>query len=300
MIFNSYIVNVAVFWGSYLVFPFFFLLYWLWKKSKKRSQKIFIIILLILSVLFVWARFIERQIILVKNTDIEIGFKSKIILIADLHIGIYKNNKFLERVVEKINSENPDYVFVAGDFMYRPNFKNMDELFQPLSKIKAPVYGVIGNHDHKNVQGEIENNRAIKKQLIETLEKYHVQILENEIVELKNFILLGFGEHWEYNDKVSMLKNFTEDDNVVVLTHNPDTTMFYPNQNADLTLCGHTHAGQIRIPWIYKFVIPTEGDFDTGFTKEEKTNLYITSGLGEVNLPLRFLNPPVIDVLNLK
>lgn len=298
--FNSYLFNVAVFYGSYLVFPFFALLYWFWRKDQKRSHKIYIITLFILSLLFVWARFAERQIILVENTEIEIGFKSKIVLIADLHLGVYKNRNFLERVVEKINLQNPDYVFIAGDFMYRPNIEKLDDLFKPLEKIKAPLYGVIGNHDHKNIRGQIEKNIIIKNKLIETLEKYNVQILENEAINLGDFILLGLNDRWEYNDKVSMLKDFSEEDKIIVLTHNPDTTTSYQNNNADLTLCGHTHGGQIRIPWIYKFVIPTEGNFDTGLSKEEKTKLFITSGLGEVNLPLRFLNPPTIDVLNLK
>jgi predicted MPP superfamily phosphohydrolase len=82
--------------------------------------------------------------------------------------------------------------------------------------------------------------------------------------------------------------------------HNPDSLEKFPESISDLALAGHTHGWQIRIPILYKKVIPTLWSYDKWYTQEKKSKLFITSGLWEVWLPMRFLNPPVIDVINLK
>lgn len=103
-------------------------------------------------------------------------------------------------------------------------------------------------------------------------------------------------------DDSTLLKQFSLDDDVLVLTHNPDATLSYTTTAADLTVVGHTHCGQMRFPYIQEYlrpyIYPVRGDFDCGRYPEQK--LFITSGLGEVMLPIRFLNPPAIDVLRLR
>ncbi len=88
-----------------------------------------------------------------------------------------------------------------------------------------------------------------------------------------------------------------------MLTHNPDTALSYaPNHYPDLTLAGHTHGGQVRIPYLYKRMIPVLGVdilWDQGLYRYKNGQVFVTSGIGEVGLPLRFLIPPVIDVLEL-
>jgi hypothetical protein len=80
----------------------------------------------------------------------------------------------------------------------------------------------------------------------------------------------------------------------------PDTTLKYKNNLVDLTLCWHTHWGQIKIPYLYKKVIPTKWIFDEWLTMEKNTQLFVTSWLWIIGLPFRFLNPPVIDILEIK
>ena len=103
-------------------------------------------------------------------------------------------------------------------------------------------------------------------------------------------------------DDVSLLNQVTQDDNVIVLAHNPDALLKYSTTTADITLAGHTHCGQIRLPFVQDFirpfVYPIASDVDCGWYEDKK--LFITPGLGEVMLPLRFLNPPTVDVLRLR
>ncbi|MCK5416688.1 metallophosphoesterase [Candidatus Parcubacteria bacterium] len=252
--------------------------------------------------------------IFVKTTTIEVGFSGKIVVIADLHLGVYKNENFLKRVVDKINKiENIDAVLIPGDFTYCPP-KNLDNLFYPLKKINAPIYAVLGNHDSE------KPGQPIQQKLKEVLEKNNVIFLHNtsSVIENKDIKILGLGDNWAKEDDISKIDNFSKDDNLIVLTHNPDTTLQYNNSIPDLTITGHTHGGQIRIPFIYKSMIPCVYNFNQGlytllpssvstestkniiFTNNHYGKVFVTAGIGEVGLPMRLGIPPTIEVLELK
>ncbi|MFH1514360.1 MAG: phosphohydrolase, partial [bacterium] len=89
-------------------------------------------------------------------------------------------------------------------------------------------------------------------------------------------------------------------ENTIVLAHNPDTVYEFPEGvNVDLVLSGHTHGGQIRIPFLYKTQIPTIHPFDKGLYNVNDIPVYVTSGIGMIGLPFRFLIPPQIEILEL-
>ena len=274
-----------IYYGSWLIFP---LLYWFFK----RRWPLFIL----LSLLFIYARFIEPKLLFVNHYKIHTGFKSKYALIADMHLGIYNNISIMERTVAKINKENVDAVLIAGDFTYEPQFYDMKKLFAPLSHLNIPVYAVLGNHDCQqpgpDIRDELEN----------VLKALGVHIITNKAVKLNGVTILGLGSLWARDDEIDLLDKYTKEDNLVVLTHNPDTTLDYmPNHTPDLTLAGHTHGGQIRIPYLYKNVIPVRGDvlWDQGLYSFKNEKVFVTSGIGEIGLPMRFLIPPTIDILEL-
>lgn len=89
----------------------------------------------------------------------------------------------------------------------------------------------------------------------------------------------------------------------LVLTHNPDSAINLGPEVA-LVLAGHTHGGQIRIPRLYRHVIPSRYGFDRGeqflTTPRGRVRVYTTVGTGEIGLPMRLFNPPTIDVLDLR
>ncbi|MEA2046883.1 MAG: metallophosphoesterase [Campylobacterota bacterium] len=278
-------VKFFIFYGSWLVFP---LLLWFIKKRW--------IILIFLSILFIYARFVEPKLLFVNHYKIQTGFKAKYALIADIHLGIYNNESILERTVEKINAEDIDAVLIAGDLTYEPQFDDMKTLFASLSKIKVPIYAVLGNHDCE------KPGPQIRDELEQVLTELGVKVITNRPIELNGITILGLGSHWARDDEVSLLDTYTKKDNVVVLTHNPDTTLNYLSKHfPDLTLTGHTHGGQVRIPYIYKKVIPVRGDvlWDQGLYQYKNGQVFVASGIGEIGLPLRFLIPPTIDVLEL-
>jgi len=120
-------MHEIIFYGSFAVIPF--LLFFIFFKKIHIWLRILFIFL---SLLFIWMRFVEPQIIIIKNEKIDLGFESKIILISDLHLGKYKTEKFLSKAVEKINNIQADYVFIAGDFTYQPELIDLEKLFAPI------------------------------------------------------------------------------------------------------------------------------------------------------------------------
>lgn len=99
-------------------------------------------------------------------------------------------------------------------------------------------------------------------------------------------------------DDVNLLREVEPKEKVIVLTHNPDTTSIYPEVELPnlVTMTGHTYCGQARVPGLCKKVIPTRGLFYDGGVCNLPTqgDLIITCGLGEIGLPIRFLNRPEI------
>ena len=296
---SALVIKYINFYGSYLANPFLISLWYIGRTPWGRESRRALWGVAVLTAIFIWARFFEPGLVIVRETDVDANFfepgeEMRIGVIADLHVGIYKDESFVQEVVDRINELDIEYVFIPGDFIYEVGKGELDTLLNPLKNIQVPVYGVLGNHDFEpSWASGLDDLRNV-------LKNADVTLIDNKHVVLGEVTLVGLGSRWFSQDDVSTLDAFSEEDTIIVLAHNPDTTLDYTNDIPDITITGHTHCGQIRIPWLYKLVIPVEGDFDKGLTKEKHTQLYITCGVGEIGLPMRLFNPPVIDVLTIK
>jgi len=278
----------GIYWGSFLVFPFLLYLYWQWQKGRTRFSASF----LLLSLLFIWARFIEPYWIQVHHYAIPLGLNQKIAVISDIHLGLYKGPEFLSRVVTRLNTLDIDLVLIAGDFTYEPQTP-LTPLYQSLSRLRVPCFAVLGNHDTGHP------GPPLRAELITALTNANVTVLQNAIQPQADFTLVGLGSFMAGEDEVSLVDDLGQKRPVIVLTHNPDSMTRMNTRHVDLVITGHTHGGQIRIPGVYRHVIPTQGAFDQGLMQYNHSRLFITSGLGTIGLPLRLMIPPSIDVLDL-
>ena len=287
----------AMFMLSHLVWLYFVWAIWsFWRRRNKAS----LAFRLFLAGAFVWMRFVEPNWITRQETAIAIGAPARIVLVSDLHLGAYKGADFVERVVEQINAERADCVLIAGDFLYAPRLP-LDPLFAPLKGIKLPVYAVLGNHDRNEFGPSLTEAREIEL-VDQALQRAGVRLIENQIVNCGGVAVAGIGDRWSGREDARVARAYKGGKPLVALTHNPDTA---PDLNAPavkLVLAAHTHGGQIRIPWLYKKVLPVSGPFDAGLHAPIKPGdppVFVTTGLGETALPMRLFNPPVIDVLQL-
>lgn len=286
----------SLLFGSWLVFPL--LLWWLhrlrrdWRSMPagarwRRGAWI------ALALLFIDMRFVEPALIVERTTTLELGFRARVAVISDHHLGLYKGPAFLDRVVARLNALDVDAVLIAGDHTYEPD-RSLRELLAPFAKLRHAAFSVPGNHD------EQRPGPPIVDALREALQAHRVTPVEYRHAGIGGFTVVGLGDRFAGKDDLAPLAAAPVDRPRIVLVHNPDSAMHVPKGAAALVVAGHTHGGQIRIPWLYRRVIPCRYPFDRGLHDFAPNPVFVTSGLGEVFLPMRLFNPPVIDVLEIR
>lgn len=296
---------MLIFWTSYLWVPFAISMLVLLLK-RKGMLRLLAGGLLVLSLPLAWARFVEPHLLFVKHTaidlsdDAEPGAPVRLALMADMHVGLFGNTMPLQRIVDRINREKVDAVLIAGDIIYHPKRSELSALLAPLAELEAPVYAVLGNHDVGFPGPDFEASLYLE------LTKLGVTLVENRAYETvlgdQPITISGTSDLWQRKQSYQFATDLAEDKPVLVLTHNPDTAYSAPlTFHYDLMLAGHTHGGQIRIPGLVQAVIPTRYPFDTGLHKiSGRGDVFVTPGTGMVGLPMRFMRPPRIDVLELR
>lgn len=277
-----------IYYVSYLSFAFLlYVIFFLFKRWINFWRKFWLFLYIFFTLLFIYSRFIEPNIIVKNEIKINAWFKAKVAVFSDIHLWVFKDKYFLERIVSKINAEkNIDFVLIPGDFTFVSwNDNDFENMFSPLKKLKVPIFVTLWNHDTSHPWPDIRND------LVSALKKNNVILLDNSSTKFKNINILWLKDDWE-NPDISLIKNFQKSDNLIVLAHNPDTTLNYWNNIPDITISGHTHGWQVRIPFLYKKMIPCRWDFDKWYYEDK--NLFITSWAWEVWLPMRFLNFPEV------
>jgi len=265
----------------------------------KKIRLVIIGILVIIAISGVDAFVIEPNMIEVSEIDItNTGTSMKIGFIADFQ----RQNSdpvFVQRVVDILNEKNLDVVIIAGDFIGR----SITELpsLEPLKKseTKHGVYGVLGNHDY-NVYSISRNYADFKRAetVIEYIESNGtIKILRNENVVINDVIIIGLDSYWAgLRDLEKALPN-TSTKFKILFTHNQNN-LEINKEIADLYLFGHTHCGQVRLPYIGSIpkIFGFEGEYDYKQYVVNDVDVYTTCGLTPGP---RFFNPPEIVIINL-
>ncbi|MDX6693978.1 MAG: uncharacterized protein QOF02_1581 [Blastocatellia bacterium] len=280
-------------------------------KISRRKKKYALIttgsLLLIGVLLGVWAFVIEPNRLTVNEVSIKLprwppAFAGlRVALISDLHVGSpHIDVAKLRRVVEMTNAAQPDLTLLAGDFMVTSRIHQAVEpevIAGELKNLRARfgVYTVLGNHDWWY---DGERVRA-------AFEGAGIRVLENDVAQIQHegqsLWLAGIADAWTRKPDIEgTLRKVTDDGPVIILTHNPD---IFPNVPArvSLTLAGHTHGGQVNIPFVGRLKVPSEYGqrYAIGHVVEESRHLFVTPGVGTSIIAVRFRVPPEISLLTL-
>ncbi|TAN33782.1 hypothetical protein EPN28_01365 [Patescibacteria group bacterium] len=233
----------------------------------------------------------------IKNISIKIknlpaGWRGKrAVLISDVHLGHVFDDDFLKEVVEKINGQNPDVVFIAGDL-----FDGMDGdlhlRVRPLDDLRASLgaYFITGNH---------ETYFGVER-AFEILRKTKVKILDDRMENINGLQILGVSYPWrnERKDVLRTIKNmpgFDPGRPSVLMYHSPSARREAKTAGASLLLSGHTHAGQIfPINFITRFIF---GKYHYGLRVEGDFATYTSSGVGAWGPTMRTGRRPEIVVI---
>ena len=290
--------------------------------TKARKQKItagaFAGIFLVSVVAVVYGGIHERDIKTAKY-EIEIGKDGgdrdglRAVLISDLHLGYSIGSRDMERVVEKINVQHPDIVFLAGD-IYDNDYDAIDDpnhVAEILGRIESElgVYAIYGNHDvTETLVGGFpvgsSKNALRDARIEEMMKKAGITMLEDEALLVDNsFYLVGRldGEKNGFGSKdrallEELLAPLSQSRPILVMNHEPDELSDYADAGVDLLLSGHTHAGQF---FPLTVVQPFAWENYWGLKKIGKMYSMVTSGTGVYGPPIRLLTDSEIVVLDI-
>lgn len=246
----------------------------------------------------------------------------RVVQLSDLHYSHDFSDSFLNKILKRTNELNPDMIVLTGDLLTLGRLENRKKLSHFLKTLKAPlgIFMVLGNHDYKNYigineQGDydlIDNHQAplskglqllFKKiklskkvskaasqviphpELIELLKECSIQLLENDTIQIADLInLVGVSEYMSGQiDLKKTYKKYNHQLPGIILAHNPDAFPLLENQPGDIVLSGHTHGGQVNLPWFWKrFTVIENPHYKSGLFKKNGKTLYVSRGLGAV------------------
>lgn len=273
----------------------------------KKFIRFLFILLLIILLLLIYCRYEGTRGLITKEYKIETNsipssFDGlKVLHFSDLHYLRVVDDNMLKKVVEEINLINPDIVIFTGDLIdkdFNINDKQKQQLITLLKSINSKYgkYSIIGNHDYIKDKEEIE---TIYNESNFILLQNTYDIIYNSENEK---IFLGGLDTYSYDkaDIDKVMDYFENNDNIdykIILVHEPDyIDTITSKYDIDLVLAGHSHNGQINIPFVKNFILPYGSKkYYENYYNVDNTPLYISSGIGESRINLRFLNKPSIN-----
>lgn len=253
------------------------------------------------------------------NTDITIASERlpkkfdgfKIVHLSDLHQKRYGKNQSI--LVGEVRKQSPDFIAVTGDLIdaRTSGLEPGITLIEQLMKV-APVYYVTGNHEGK-MEGYSFWLEKVKNMKVHLLQGERVKITrEDEYIYLLGIddpeVTDGYGEGKEVAIAAeksirSVVEELEEEPYKILLSHRPELFPIYCKYGLDLTLSGHAHGGQIRLPLVGGIFAPGQGIFPkytTGEYVKKNTHMVVSRGLGPTIFPTRLFNHPEIVVVTLK
>ncbi len=273
------------------------------KRHLKLKWKIIFGILIFILLLFICLRFIGTKGLIIKeykvvNKNIDTSFYGfKIVHFSDLHYGMSVDEKVLSNLVDKINKTKPDIVVFTGDLIdKKKNYTESDTklLTKYLSKIKSSYgnYYVNGDDDENiNSFDSIMVNSNFKS----LNNNYEVITSEKN----KKILISGIST----NANIKIFNDIFKDDDYsykIIMMHYPDNYDLISKYNFDLVLSGHSHNGQVRLPYIGALVkMNNSKEYYDPYYKINDTDMYISGGIGNSKVNLRLFNTPSFNLYRL-
>jgi uncharacterized protein len=238
------------------------------------------------------------------------GFR--IVQLSDLHYDDYFSVVPLRKAIAIINRLQPDLVVVTGDFVtargtgshvvsvqdLKAGAKTIEPCARLLTEIRAPsgILAVLGNHD-------MDSGAAY---IVEVLQSYNIAVLRNRSLPLeregKRLWISGVDDVLNGKPKLKLaLQGIPPEEPVVLLVHEPDWADHVAKYPVDLQLSGHSHGGQIRIPFLGAPFLPRMArKYPWGLRQIGRLSLYTNVGIGTIDVPMRLGCPPEVTLITLR
>ncbi|SDP36458.1 metallophosphoesterase [Clostridium gasigenes] len=273
----------------------------------KKVRKIIVGLMLLGVIIGVYSTYIEGKLLTSKKYGIEVNknWKEniKVVQFTDTQLGEFFSLEQLQKVVDRINSEKADIVVFSGDLIDNASkYEDLYKISEVLAQIQASKgkYAIYGNHDYGG--GAVRYYNEIMEE-----SGFKILVNKSDKIELENTTINIFGLDdalmGDYNKEETMGGISNKDVNLLLI-HEPDLIDDFKEYPIDLALAGHSHGGQVYIPFYGPIKTTALAEkYTKGFYKihnENKGKLYVNSGLGNTKVPFRLFNIPQITVINLK
>ncbi|AGK52887.1 metallophosphoesterase [Bacillus sp. 1NLA3E] len=260
--------------------------------------------------IYYYARDIETRMLkitehMIEHPHIPVGFDGcKIVQFSDTHLGFQYNLNQLEKLISKIDAIAPDIIFFTGDLMDAPNqYEHQSKITPLLSSLKAPLgkFCVYGNHDHGGYGSDIFQSIMSQSGFTILQNDYRaVKLLDGSLI-----YIIGLDDAMLGKPNLEQaLADIPDYSYKILLSHAPDLADQALSYGIELQLSGHSHGGQIKIPFFGALVTPpfaekyTEGFYEIK-NQSQKLTLYVNRGIGTTRLPFRFLSHPELTIFQL-
>ena len=229
----------------------------------------------------------------------------RILHLADLHASLPVPLSLIDTAITAGLRQNPDVICLTGDFIsYRHDFnpRAYSQVLRRLSRA-APTFAVLGNHDGGSWAKDNKGNPD-HKLVDRILEESGIELLHNRsqriAVRNRELEFVGVGDLW--NNELYTKPAFAAIDHrlpTVLLSHNPDSKEAVQNHPWNLMLSGHTHGGQVILPFCGPAFAPVEDKrYIAGLKPWRDRLIHVTRGVGSWG-GIRFRCRPEISVLSL-
>lgn len=230
----------------------------------------------------------------------EKGKEISLLQISDFHGS--SSVELVQKLVREADRIKPDVVLITGDLVDESteDFYNVYALIKQLHSICPSIFFVSGNHEWNNDR---------RKEFLDSLKEYGPVILNNKgsafVIRGTNFNICGVDDPYRLKDNIeNAMKGVDKRNYTILLSHSPRIRHRLGGYSPDLILSGHTHGGQVRLPFIGAVIAPGEGLFpkyDKGmFELKSGSLLYIDSGAGTSKLPIRLLNRSQMSLIRIR
>ena len=229
-----------------------------------------------------------------------------------LHLSDFHRSKFvsldtIRTAIEKGLNENPDIAFLTGDFITW-TLEDQEAYAKTLRTLtdEVPTYACIGNHDGGRWAGSSHGYKTTTE-VRSLLDESGIQLLFNQAkatnVNGHRLTIAGLGDLWAGDAKpeLALKEKRNENDPIILLSHNPDSKELLKTFDWDLMLCGHTHGGQLVVPFLghRPFLPVRDKRFAEGLHRWRNNKwIHITRGVGNLH-GLRFNCRPEISLLEI-
>ncbi len=234
-----------------------------------------------------------------------IGFR--IVQLTDLHVGNHVPLWYIRRVIREANALQPDLVAVVGDLVHH-TLAGVRPVAELLEMLKAPVIVSLGNHDYEdaneNAGGPIRQ-AYIAEALEAELARRGIEVLRNRAIPLTRggwrLWIVGMEDYYTaWFSPEHAFADVPGDEPALVMSHNPDTAYFFEGYNAPLILSGHTHGGQVRIPFYGAPILPiAHRQLADGLHVVNQSQVHVSRGVGYIRR-IRFNCRPELPCLRLE